>query len=172
MANTYTLISSVTVGSSGAATIDFTSIPSTYTDLLVKVSLRSNNAANTDTLFCNFNGNTSTNFTSRRLSGQGTTASGATFTGNTEMHLFSTVVGANATASTFSNSDIYIPNYAGSANKSASYDGVTENNATNALAALLAGLWSNTAAINRVTLSCTGSFVQYSTAYLYGIKNS
>ena len=40
MADTYTLISSVTVGAGGASSIDFTSIPATYTDLLVKFSLR------------------------------------------------------------------------------------------------------------------------------------
>ena len=40
MATTYTLISSVTVGSGGAANIEFTSIPSTYTDLLLKYYLR------------------------------------------------------------------------------------------------------------------------------------
>jgi len=40
MATTYTLISSVTVGSGGAATMTFSSIPQTYTDLLVRVSAR------------------------------------------------------------------------------------------------------------------------------------
>ena len=40
MATTYTLISSVTVGSGGAASIEFTSIPADYTDLLLKVSMR------------------------------------------------------------------------------------------------------------------------------------
>jgi hypothetical protein len=39
MANTYTLIaSSVTVGSGGAANIEFTSIPATYTDLVSALS--------------------------------------------------------------------------------------------------------------------------------------
>ena len=41
MANTYTLISSVTVGSGGASSIDFTSIPATYTDLCLVWSGRS-----------------------------------------------------------------------------------------------------------------------------------
>ena len=40
MAVTHNLISTITVGSGGAASIDFTSIPQTYTDLLVKISLR------------------------------------------------------------------------------------------------------------------------------------
>ena len=40
MAVTFTQIASVTVGSGGAASIDFTSIPSTYTDLCIKTSIK------------------------------------------------------------------------------------------------------------------------------------
>ena len=47
MATTYTLISSVTVGSGGAASIEFTSIPSTYTDLVLKLSARSSRNVST-----------------------------------------------------------------------------------------------------------------------------
>jgi hypothetical protein len=36
MATTYEIIASVTVGSGGAANIEFTSIPATYTDLVLK----------------------------------------------------------------------------------------------------------------------------------------
>jgi hypothetical protein len=78
--------------------------------------------------------------------------------------------GSSATASTFGSGLIYIPNYAGSTNKSYLTDWVTENNATAAYAGFTAGLLSNTAAITDVTL--TGSFVQYSTATLYGISKS
>jgi hypothetical protein len=91
-----------------------------------------------------------------------------------------TVIFANAnanssTASTFGNFQMYIPNYAGSSNKSVSIDAVTENNATAAEANLVAGLWSSTAAITSITLYNYGSvtnFMQHSTATLYGIKNS
>jgi hypothetical protein len=77
------------------------------------------------------------------------------------------------TSSTFSNDSIYIPNYAGSAYKSYSADGVVENNATGAFATFNAGLWSNTAAITSITLTAgVGSFVQYSNFYLYGVKNA
>ena len=78
------------------------------------------------------------------------------------------------TASTFANGEIYIPNYAGSTYKSLSADSVTETNATGAVRAFHATLWSNTAAINQITLTpdAGGNFVQYSTAYLYGVKNA
>ena len=84
------------------------------------------------------------------------------------------IEGTDSTANTFANGEFYIPNYAGSTNKSVSADGVTENNATAARATLTAGLWSNTAAINQITLLpiAGGTFAQYSTATLYGISNS
>ena len=166
--NTFTLISSVTVGSGGASSIDFTSIPSTYTDLLLKVSARNNTSgAATDQLWISFNGSTSS-FSNKILYGTGSAASSTSI---------ARYVGAldnpDYTASTFNNAEIYIPNYAGSNYKSVSADGVNENNATGVITALAATLWSNTAAINQVTLTANGgSFVQYSTAYLYGIKNS
>ena len=82
--------------------------------------------------------------------------------------------GGNATASTFGNTMLYIPNYTSSNNKSSSSDGVAETNATNVNMAMIANLWSNTAAITSIKLTpATGATLQqYSTATLYGIKNS
>jgi hypothetical protein len=82
--------------------------------------------------------------------------------------------GASSTSSTFSNGEFYIPNYAGSTNKSISMDLVMENNATAGYQSLTAGLWSNTSAITSIKLqSANGfNFVIYSTAYLYGVKNA
>ena len=164
MADTYTLISSVTVGAGGAASIDFTSIPGTYTDLLLRISARTTNANFYDSMGISFN-NTGTGVTFKRLQGNGQVTSSGTTMGNA-------LVGDTATASTFGNQDIYITNYAGSNYKSFSMDSVGENNATGAIAILDAGLWSDTTAINRITITCGNSFKQYSTAYLYGIKNS
>jgi hypothetical protein len=83
------------------------------------------------------------------------------------------VADVTATASTFASNSIYIPNYAGSANKSASHDGTTESNSTLALATLTASLWSNSAAINQIAFTAEiGSFVEHSTAYLYGVSNA
>ena len=50
MANTYELIASSTVGAGGASSIDFNSIPNTYTDLLVKLSGRSSTGYNALTI--------------------------------------------------------------------------------------------------------------------------
>jgi hypothetical protein len=174
MANTFVKIASVSVGSGGAANIDFTSIPSTYTDLCIKVSARTNGstANNWQSGALTFNGSTS-GYSGILLAGRGdlSAVSITSTTSNIEFAFYSSDAGT--TASTFASNDIYVPNYAGSNNKSVSSDIAEEDNAARALAGICAGLWSNSAAINRVTLtSNNGSFVQYSTATLYGIKNS
>ena len=169
MANTYQLISSVTVGSGGASSIAFSSIPSTYTDLLLKVSLRADTVNN---VWCKVALNSSsTSFSARHLQGNGASASSYSFTDNSTFFLIDQTTD---TASTFGNAEMYIPNYAGSTYKSMSIDTVNENNGTTAYSGLTGYLWSNTAAINAITLSTqtSGGFAQYSTAYLYGIKNS
>ena len=166
MANTYTLISSITLASP-AATMEFTSIPSTYTDLCIKLSLRTANVQGVDTISPRINGSAAT-FTQKWLYGTGSgtgSNSSASYWGDTE--------GSTYTASTFSSQDIYIPNYAGSTNKSMSVDNVTENNATASYAEMIAILWANTAAITSVGFtSVNGNFATYSTAYLYGVKNA
>lgn len=168
MANTYQLISSVTVGSGGAASIDFTSIPATYTDLVVKMSLRGTSAATYAAVKVQFNGSTS-NLSCKQLFGDGASANSSS---SATQILFDTDA-ANNTASTFGNHEMYIPNYAGSTNKSVSIDSVMEQNGTTAYAELVAGLWANTSAINQVTIAPTANnFAQHSSAYLYGIKNS
>jgi hypothetical protein len=168
MATTYTLISSVTVGSGGAANIEFTSIPSTYTDLVLKLSGRSDRSQTTEFLSINLNSSAS-NFTNLYLEGTGTTVYSGSFAG-----YIGSIPAATATASTFGSFEVYLPNYAGSNNKSMSSDSVSENNLNLAYSDLIAGLWSQTAAITSVKLvtNNASNFVQYSTAYLYGISNA
>ena len=169
MATTFTKIADYTVGSGGAASIDFTVIPSTYTDLVVKLSARFSASASYGYAVLAFNGSSS-NFSIRGLYGAGAGSPGS-FT--SPSNYFGEIVGNTATASTFSNSELYIPNYAGGTNKSWSVDSVGENNATLAQMNFTAGLWSQTAAINQVTISPqSGTFLQYSTATLYGVKNA
>jgi hypothetical protein len=167
MANTYTLIASSTVGSGGAANIEFTSIPATYTDLNCVFSIRGTQAQVYQQIQITFNGSSS-GYSQRNIYGDGAVADSSALSGS---FFYSDGVGASATASTFGNGAIYIPNYAGSNNKSASLDAITENNATTAYTELYALLWSNTAAITSLKIAAgSGTLSQYSTAYLYGIK--
>lgn len=171
MANTYELIASSTVGAGGASDITFSSIPSTYTDLCVIYSLRSDRTGIVYTdVKVTLNGTNSSN--GKVLYAINGTTTGS-YSPSAAQSFFGESTAASATASTFSNGTLYIPNYTSSSNKSLSGDAVTENNATAATLALVAGLYSVTSAVNQVTLSADGgNIVQYSTAYLYGVKNA
>jgi hypothetical protein len=168
MATTYTLISSVTVGSGGAANIEFTSIPATYTDLVLLLSLRSNRSANQSAVALQFNNSTS-GYTARYLRGSGSAANSYTESTFGSTAIYGTYMTANA--SLFISQEFYIPNYTSSNNKSVSGDGVEEDNGTTAYSMLTSGLWSNTSPITSITLLGEGSnFQQYSTFTLYGIR--
>ena len=173
MANTFTLISTITVGSGGASSIDFTSIPSTFTDLCLKVSGRSAQTGTAqDYGSLQFNGSTS-GYSNRELIGTGSAAASANTSSQNQLYFTWVYPAASATASTFCNMDIYIPNYGGTNYKSVSIDGVPENNTTLiTYTTLSAGLWSNTAAITSIKLlmsNLSQNFAQYSSASLYGI---
>jgi hypothetical protein len=170
MANTYEAIATVTVGSGGAANIEFTSIPATYTDLCIMYSLRDTVAQDVNNILLTING-TSSGYSERSLYGDGSAASSGNRS-NVNIALFY-CNSASATSNTFNNGSTYIPNYAGSNNKSISTDSVTENNATTAFAGLNGALWSNSAAITSIKFASNGgTWVQYSTATLYGIKKN
>lgn len=164
---TYQLISSVTVGSGGAANIEFTSIPNTYTDLVLVASTRGTNAQVGDDVYITLNSAT-TSFTWRYLFGDGSAASSSNGTSN----YLATSNGNGSTASTFGSISVYLPNYAGSTNKTYSADSAGENNGTTGGLMFMAGLRSNTAAITSIKISGIANMAQHSTAYLYGIKSS
>jgi hypothetical protein len=166
MANTYVKIATATAPLLGSASFDFTSIPATYTDLIVKFSIRELTGTSY-TCGIRFNGSTTT-YTRIDIRGNGAAASSGSAT-----NIEPIVNSSGATASTFGNGEIYIPNYAGSTNKSSSVDSVSENNATTAIMRMSATLWSTTSAINQITfVPDSGNFAQYSTATLYGISKS
>jgi hypothetical protein len=172
MANTFVQIANITVGAGGAASMDFTSIPSTYTDLTLLVSARgtANLASNGHYYGIKLN-NSSTNFTQRFLQASvGPSVSSGTSSSSTGNYM----PPSDFTSNIFSNNITYLPNYTSSTNKSFSADSLAENNSSTTFYLLLNGLlWSQTTAINQITLTPGGgNFAQYSTATLYGIKNN
>jgi hypothetical protein len=163
----FTLIETKTLGAD-AASIEFTSIPQTFTDLVVLCSLRSTESAVSSFGRIEFNGvSTVDSGSSRRdLSGSG---SAATSSGGVGSLLFP-INGSTSTANTFGNGTIYVPNYTAAVNKSLSIDAVNENNATAALQFLIAGLWPITTAISSLQINnFANSLVAGSTISLYGI---
>jgi len=165
----YTLIETVTVGSGGAASIEFTSIPQDGVDLLLKLSTRTDRAANTDNIELQVNSNTGSIYTHKRLQGTGSGVFTGSFTG-TVAYIINN--GNNDTSNTFGNADFLIANYTSSANKSCSSDAVNENNATLAYQDLKAHLIADTNPITSIQLAPDSgtNFLQYSTASLYKIS--
>ena len=171
MATTYGLIASTQVGAGGASSFDFQNIPSTYTDLILLISARTNRAAYHESLLMTFNGSAS-NYYYQRMYLDSTTvyadyASTAMFAGQAS--------GGTASANYFGSSRVEIFNYANTSfYKGSDSLGISGNSSTSALWAMTANRWASTAAINRVTITPEngGTIQQYSSAYLYGVKNS
>jgi hypothetical protein len=162
---TLVLVSTVTVGAGGAASIEFTGIAGTATDLLLVCSLMNTTTSFGDVNFT-FNNDTGANYASRILRGNGASVSSYTDSGIAA----SALGGTNASTNVPSNFSVYIPNYASSTAKSVSIDGVAEANQTTAYQVINAARWTGTAAINRITFSpSSANFAQYSTASLYTI---
>ena len=167
---TYNLIATITVGSGGSASIDFADIPQIYTDLLLVSSLRTSAAVNYQTNRMTINGSSS-NMTVKNVYGAGGSVGSA---GITTYLLAGYTLGSSATANTFSSHNMYIPNYSNSVYKSFNSESAAANNSgTNYVLDFSGGLWSQTAAITSIQLTTeNGNFMQYSSASLYGIKNS
>ena len=168
MTITYNLIQTVTVGSGGASTITFSSIPQTYTDLEFVVSGRATTDNPTLQIFIN-NDQTSANYSFKLAEGNGSAASGAAASQPWLMR----ITPSSASASQFSNGKMYIPRYTGSVYKTIIADSVTENDGTTAYAALHVGVWLSNTAITSIVLDPYGTnFAEFSSASLYGILNT
>jgi len=167
---TYTLIQTQTLAST-ASTITFSSIPQTYTDLLLVFSEATSRANAIDQININFNGVTTSTYTSRVLYGTGTGQGGETLT-TTFMYCYAN--GGSQTANTFGSIQAYISNYASTtANKSASIEAVSENNASSGgWQNIVAGSWASTAAITSIALTPLNgpNWNVGCTASLYGIN--
>jgi hypothetical protein len=159
--------------------MSFTSIPQTYTDLVVLGSTRS---TTTDAPLCYRLNSTTSGYTGKYVCGLGgsgtesssltTLTAGAGGTWGRAANVGNCV--SSDTANTFASWRMYILNYTSANNKSISLDVVTENNAATAYPELDALVWANSAAITTVAFAVynLGSFAQYSTATLYGIVKS
>jgi hypothetical protein len=172
----YASIATVTVGSGGTSTVTFSSIPSTYTHLQIRLIARSSRASTFDSIDANFNGDSSNaNYAQHQITGNGATAASYGYPTST-----SGVAGvpavytaaASQAANIFGVGVLDILDYTNT-NKyktARSLSGIDANGSGNAT--LNSGLWLNTSAITSITLiSETSSlFTQYSSFALYGIR--
>jgi len=167
---TYTFIASVTVGGSGAQSMEFTNIPATYTDLLLRISGR-NVADNYGGFPVRMNTN-STPFQGRWISGTGSTGAES---GTSDEFYFTR---SSSSANAFCSTDIYIPRYLSSDNKIISAEDASDSTSTGSYRFndLFAYDIADTNAINKLAATIGSGFAdkwtQYSSAYLYGISNA
>lgn len=182
MPNTMTLISAQTVGSGGASSITFSSIPQTYTDLVLYASTRVNNNGEGSNPPISrgevtFNGNGTSYSISMlyALPNQSPNINSAAGANSGRSFYFGTSTSQLATSNTFSNFSVYIADYASSKPKTYSIDDVIETNSASGMLDICSGCWNNSAAITSIKVNpydLAAGFSQHSTMYLYGIKNS
>ena len=155
MAITYEPISTYTVGSPQAS-YTMSSIPATYTDLVLIIQATTISA----NYNLRFNGDTGTNYSDTSLWGNGSSAASYRSSNNT-------VIGLTYTSSGAPISRIQIQNYS----NSTTYKTVLtrQDDSVNATGGNV-GLWRNTAAINSITIVSTGNIPTGTTLTLYGIK--
>jgi len=164
-ATSFESIATVTVGSGGSSTVEFTSIGSTYSHLQVRVYSMSS-TANWNKL--QFNTDTGSNYTYHQLEGNGSSAVANAGTSQTSIqyaYSYSTTnpLGAVIDILDYANTNKYKTVRTLSGNDSNGSGNVQ----------LMSGLWLSTNAITSIKfINTSGNFNQYSHFALYGIKGA
>lgn len=157
MPSTYTPIISTTT--TGTSSIDWQSIPATYTDLIL-IAVGTENAGGGGFFRITVNNDSGNNYSRTALRGNGSTASSAR--GINESAWFPDFT------SNPSNAILQFMNYSNTATFKTL---IARFNQTTSTVVAQANLWRNTAAINRITLSSSaGGNSLIGTFTLYGIK--
>ncbi len=169
--NSYESIATVTVGSGGSSSIDFTSIPSTYKHLEIRAIMRTNRVNNGDAVYVRFNSDSGSNYSGHRLEGDGSSAAAYNGASQTSITL-NRVSAASDGSNIFGASVISILDYANTSKNKTLRALVGFDTNGSGVIGLDSGAWYNTAAVTSVSilpLNASG-FVQYSSFALYGIK--
>lgn len=161
MASTYTPIATYTVSGSSTTSYTFSSIPSTYTDLV----LITNSGQTSGQLYFRINGDTGTNYSYTTLEGNGTSAISQRLTSKTL--IYPAYSGETANAINLTNI-LHFQNYS----NATTYKTILwRSNDTGTQTEAGVGLWRSTSAITSILLaSSVGNFLAGSTFTLYGIK--
>ena len=171
VANSYESISTVTVGAGGSASISFTSIPSTYSHLQIRIMAKQNDASAIAGMSMNFNSDTTLgNYPRHELYGTGSSVvSGGVAAGiNNEEILFYAGSGSQ-----FGPAVVDILDYANTNKYKTARALCGVDNNGSGYAVISSGAWLSTSAVNTITIASNGSTLsQYSSFALYGIKGS
>ena len=160
--NSYESIATTTVGGGGSSTITFSSIPSTYKHLQIRCAVLTTAGG----INIQYNSDTGSNYTYHQLYGLGSSNALANAgTSQTSGYIgFNNAAGSNPTAIVCNILDYQ------NTNKYTTHRSLagTETNSTDGTLTFFSGLWLNTAAVS--TIDIKGTFSQYSSFALYGIK--
>jgi hypothetical protein len=169
----YESIATTTVGSGGSSFIDFTSIPSTYTHLQIRLICRDTGAFTERTLFMEYNGSSPTGSNAiHSLRGDGSTTFARNAINQGRYDSRAQIPAASATANVFSAQIIDILDYANTNKTKVTriLTGYDANGSGNV--GIESYLFNTTSAITSIRLYPNNSFAQYSQIALYGIKGS
>ena len=154
--NTYEAIATQTLGSA-AASVTFSSISSTYTDLVLIFNGTGSTGGN---FTFQFNGDTGTNYSATILYGDGSSVGSVRVTDQSSMNIGSVGTG-------FTTDIINIMNYANSTTNKTALGRFSRPDEVGAKV----GLWRNNSAITSIVVGVSGgNFLTGSTFSLYGIK--
>jgi hypothetical protein len=160
----------VTVGAGGTSTITFSSIPSTYQHLQLRIFGRGNtNFSDGLSCYTTLNSDTGNNYSQHSLRGNGSSVFVAAVTSNNNIP-FSATIGDTGATSTFGVLIIDLLDYANTSKYKTlrALSGYDRNGAGNV--SLQSGLWMSTNATTSISMSTDGNWLQYTQAALYGIK--
>ena len=165
-------IQMVSVGAAGASTIEFTSIPSTYTHLQIRGIGRTTTATTSVAFFTQFNSDTASNYNYHYMYADSTTAYSGGSANESNIYAFRTT-GASATSGMFGAGVIDILDYKNT-NKYKTLRSLSgENRNGDGYVFYCSGAWRSTSAITSIKLFySSGNFAQYSQFALYGIKGA
>ena len=166
-------IATVSVGSGGAASATFSSIPATYTHLQLRCIARQTGAVNNGNIKVRLNNDSGGNYRTHILFGDGSAVSSFDYgSGNDGIYL-NYMPGANATSGIFGAAVLDILDYTDTNKNSVVrfLQGEDRNGA--GTMTFDSGLWLNTNVVNRIDLVATqGNLAEYSHFALYGIKGA
>jgi len=174
-------LQSITTGFNGVTEVVFRNIPQTYTHLQIRAFCRNSSSYtpyDVDNIDMTFNGDTGNNYSSHRLSGNGTSpSSGNTLPrGNLQIGVcpFS-----NSLANSFGSNIIDILDYASTSKTKVArsfwgfnFNGNSSGAGQDGGVGIMSGVWNNTAAITQIRLvsGTYNTYAQNTSIALYGIK--
>ena len=165
-------IATVTLGSN-TSSMTFSSIPSTYSSLQLRVRARSSRGAATADSWFTINSDTAANYVAHTLQGNGTAA--AAGSGTSQNNIYMNIYGSSLPADTATsgiNGTIIVDiiDYASTSKyKTTRTFGGFDSNGSGTIY-LSSGLWMSTSAISSLQIYATTGFVAGSTVALYGVK--